>query len=197
MDTPAAAEELVDPRVERSRRVICDAALTELAEAGYGGFTIESVAARAGVGKSTIYRHWGGKLELIRDALESFNQQPPVDAHEADGPRARIERLLGHLAQVLAESTFSACVPALIDAAERDPAVRDFLHAYSARRRQALVDALRAGVQAGDFPPGLDPERASLALSGALFYRRLLTGRPYDPDQVTQLVDIVLPPERA
>jgi AcrR family transcriptional regulator len=47
-----------DPRIEHSRRVICGAALKEFAEAGYSGFRMESVAARAGVGRSTLYRHW-------------------------------------------------------------------------------------------------------------------------------------------
>ena len=46
-----------DPRIARSRQVILAAALGELGDVGYGGFAIESVAARAGVGKSTIYRH--------------------------------------------------------------------------------------------------------------------------------------------
>ena len=47
--------------VERSRRVILGAVLDELGEVGYGALTIEAVAAQAGVGKSTIYRHWPGK----------------------------------------------------------------------------------------------------------------------------------------
>ena len=68
-------EQAVDPRVERSRMVILSAAVEELAEAGYGGVTIESIAARASVGKSTICRHWRDKLALIADALETFHEQ--------------------------------------------------------------------------------------------------------------------------
>ena len=66
----AAAE--VDPRVERSRRVILSAALDLLGEVGYGGLTIEAVAHRAGVGKSTIYRHWPGTLEMLEDAIRTL-----------------------------------------------------------------------------------------------------------------------------
>src|SRR6516225_7610700 len=72
---PADRPRGVDPRVERSRRVVRQAALDELGEVGYGAFTIESVAARAGVGKSTIYRHWPDKLALIADAFETFHEQ--------------------------------------------------------------------------------------------------------------------------
>lgn len=191
MSTSAPSDTFVDPRIERSRRVIRQATLTELAEAGYGGFSIESVAERAGVGKSTVYRHWGSKIALIEDALETLNEQPAPDV--ADGtPRERVECLLRHLAEVLVDSTFSACVPALIHAAERDVTVRDFHHRYSVRRRQALVDAIADGVASGDFPPNLDADLASLALAGALFYRRLMTGGPFDPALVPALIGTVL-----
>jgi TetR/AcrR family transcriptional regulator of autoinduction and epiphytic fitness len=191
-----------DPRIERSRRVIRQAALAELAAVGYGAFSIESVASRAGVAKTTVYRHWGNKVALIADALETLNQQPdPRGGHDRAGgqatPRQRVEALLRHLAEVLTRSTFSACVPALVEAAEHDPAVRDFYHAYSARRRQALTDAIADGIAAGDFPPEADPEEASLAMSGALFYRRLMTDRPYHPDDTTALIATVLGPARS
>ena len=59
----------VDPRIERSRAVILEATLDELADVGYGAFTVEGVARRAGVSKATVYRHWDGKLELVADAV--------------------------------------------------------------------------------------------------------------------------------
>lgn len=193
MEVSRAQAPAVDPRVERSRRAIREAALAELAEAGYGGFAIESVARRAGAGKSTVYRHWDGKLALIADALEALNVQPPSDLGEG-GPRQRVERLLRHLAEILCDSTFSACIPALVDAAARDGAVRDFLHGYSARRRAALAAALADGVAAGAFPAHLDPDLAALALAGPLFAHRLLSGAPLDPLRVPALVDTVLGP---
>jgi TetR/AcrR family transcriptional regulator of autoinduction and epiphytic fitness len=141
---------LSDPRIEHSRRVICRAALKEFAEAGYSGFRMESVAARAGVGRSTVYRHWPNKAALIADALETLNTQPDPDRELVDGTaRQRVEVILNHLAEVLGDSPLSACVPALVHAAETEPAVRDFHHTYSARRRQRLTDTIAAGVEAG------------------------------------------------
>lgn len=193
MTTSTPADGTVDPRVERSRRVIRKAALEELAEVGYGGFTIESVAERAGAGKSTVYRHWGTKLALVMDALETLNRQPPAPADAVDGPaRARVERLLAHLSEALVDSAFSACVPALVEAAEHDAAVARFLHGYSSRRRAALVDAVADGVASGEFRADLDPDLASQALAGAVFYRRLLTGDPFDPARVPDLVELLV-----
>ena len=50
--------------------------------------------------------------------------------------------LLGHVAEVVVDSTFSRCIPAMIEGAERDPRVREFHHGYSAERRQALIDLM-------------------------------------------------------
>ncbi|MGI8780225.1 MAG: TetR/AcrR family transcriptional regulator [Solirubrobacteraceae bacterium] len=197
MNTPARSRE-PDPRIERSRRVVRQAALEELGDVGYGAFTIESVAARSGVAKSTIYRHWPGKLPLIADALETLNEQPnPTSGAEAEGdPRERVEQLVRHLAEVFVDSTLSACIPALIEAAERDPDVRQFHHRYNRQRRQVLVDAIAEGVATGEFRPELDPEIAAIALVGPIIYRRVMTGRPLDPDHVSTLIDTVIGPSR-
>jgi TetR/AcrR family transcriptional regulator, regulator of autoinduction and epiphytic fitness len=181
----------VDPRVERSRHVIRSAALDELGEAGYGAFTIESVAARAGVGKSTIYRHWPDKLALIADAFETFHEQRGPDI-ESGSPRERLERIVRHVAEIVVGSTFSACIPALIEAAERDRDLRKFHHRFQKEARRPLVSVIAQGVAAGDFPPHVDPELAALALLGAIFYRRLMSSEPFDPERAGELIDTVL-----
>lgn len=184
-------QERPDPRIERSRRAIREAALQELAASGYGGFSIESVAERARVGKSTIYRHYDGKLSLIADALERLNEQPVPEPGDGS-PRRQVERLLVHLAEAMADPTISSVNPALVEAAEHDPVVRRFYDRYAARRRQTLVDAIAAGVGCGDFPSHVDPDLASLALAGAIFYRRLVAGTPLPPADIPQLIDTVL-----
>jgi TetR/AcrR family transcriptional regulator of autoinduction and epiphytic fitness len=183
----------IDPRIERSRQVILQAALDELGEVGYGRFRIESVAGRAGVGKSTIYRHWPDKLALIADAFETFHVQM-VPNTQGGPPRERVDSLVRHVAQVFVDSTFSVCIPALIEGAERDPRLRGFHHNYSAERRQGLIDVIAEGIATGDFPRHLDPELAAVALLGAIVYCRLMTGEPFDPDRSPDLVDTVLGP---
>ncbi len=173
--------------------VVLKAAVDELAEVGYGGVTIEAVAARAGVAKSTIYRHWPDKLALIAEAFETFHEEMVPDL-SALSPREAIALLLGHVAEVVVDSTFSRCIPALIEGAERDQRVREFHHRYSAERRQALIDLIARGIREGDFRADLDPELATSALLGTIFYRRLMTGRPFDPSDAGQLINTVLGP---
>jgi TetR/AcrR family transcriptional regulator, regulator of autoinduction and epiphytic fitness len=181
----------IDPRVERSRRVILEATLDELGEIGYGSMSIESVARRAGVGKATIYRHWQGKLDLLADALETMKRPVPPPT---EGPaRERIVALLEALVDTLGESRWSRCMPALIDAAARDVTVQRFHHQFVVARRQVMVDLILEGIEAGELAPDLDPVLTSELLAGPIFYRRLMTGEPFPSSLARQIVDLVLP----
>ena len=184
----------MDPRIQRTRDAVLPAALSVLAERGFASFTMEAVAEAAGVSKSTVYRYWPTRIALLRDALEGLNRQPDAEP-EAGSARARIERLLEHLAAALSGSVLSACMPALVEAAERHGEVAEFLHQYSERRRSALTAAIRKGIEDGELPAHLDPELAALALSGPIFYRRLMTSTPLPPADVPRLVRQVLGPE--
>jgi TetR/AcrR family transcriptional regulator, regulator of autoinduction and epiphytic fitness len=181
----------IDPRVERSRQLILRAALDELGEVGYGAFTIESVAARAGVGKSTIYRHWSDKLAVIADAFQTFHEQQGPNL-ESGSPRERVERIVRHVAEVVAGSTFSACIPALIDGAERDRDLRKFHYRFQKQARQPLIDVIAEGVAVREFPTHVDPELAALALLGVIFFRRLMTSAPFEPERANEIVETVL-----
>lgn len=193
MGAPDAVNDQVDPRVERSRTVVRQAALVELGQRGYGGFTIDGVANRAGVARSTIYRHWPDKLALITDAFEVLNRQPVPEPDSQDA-RAFIRDVLVHLTIAVTDSTLSACVPALIEAAEQHPEVRQLHHQYSARRRRALTDAVAAGVARGEIDDSVDPELAAQSMAGAIFYRRLMTAEPFRKDEIDDLINLVLGP---
>jgi AcrR family transcriptional regulator len=185
----------VDPRIERTREVVHRAALEELGDVGYGGITIEAVAARSGVAKSTIYRHWRDKLALIADAFETSHQQM-VPSVETGTARERVERLVRHVADVVVDSTFSRCIPALIEGAARDARLRAFHFSYNAERRQSLVAIVREGVASGEFAGDTDAELAAQELLGVIFYLRLMSDRPFDPDDAACLVSDVLVPGR-
>lgn len=183
----------MDPRIARTRESVLRSTLTLLAESGFAGFTMEGVADVSGIAKSTIYRHWPTRLALVRDALEELNRQPEVELR--GGPaRAQVERLLNHLAGALFNTTVGACIPALIEAAEHHPEVASLLHRYSDSRRARLTAVLTKGREDGSFANDLDPELAALALSGPIFYRRLMTREPVPSGEVSRLMTMVLGP---
>lgn len=185
-NTPSA-----DPRVERSRRLICDAALDELAEVGYGAMSIESIAKRAGVGKATIYRHWSGKLDLLASAVDSISTQ--MDVSPEGTVRDRAIELLTWLANYLSDGgPASACMPAMVSAAQYDESVREFHHRFSAERRAILIGIIDDGKRAGEIRNDADSQMLAEMLVGPLFYRRLMTSGTFPAADVDKIVDAAL-----
>jgi TetR/AcrR family transcriptional regulator of autoinduction and epiphytic fitness len=181
----------VDPRVERTRKVVLQATLDLMAESGYGAVTIEAVAARSGVAKSTIYRHWPGRIELIHDAFQEL--KPPLNIYEGGPVREQVVKLLEDLARVTMTSTWSSCLPSLINAAQLDPEARELHHRLASAGRQTLVDLLSRGVKDGELPSDVDPELMAEALAGPILIRRLMSLEPLDPSEAHRIVDQLLP----
>ena len=133
------------------------------------------------------------RISLIADAFEAAHEHA-VPSVEGLTAREGLQRLLRHVAEVVADSSFSSCIPALIEGAERDPRLREFRHRYSALRRQSLTSLITRGVAEGEFRAAVDPELAAQALLGPIFYCRLMTSEPLDPRRADDLIDTVLGP---
>lgn len=168
--------------IESYRRVH-EAALAELVDAGYGGLTIDAIASRAGVARSTVYRHWTSVRDVVVSALEARSTQPPP--RPAEAPSERIVALVSHLIEALGGPGGSLAI-ALAGAAEREPELARIHHADSARRFAALISAV------AEAAPAVDAELAASALAGAVAYRRLVLGEPLTPADAEPLVATVL-----
>lgn len=179
----------------RSRQAVRQAVLEELAEVGFGALTIEAVARRAGVGKSTIYRHWRGRVDLIADAFEHAHEEMVPDVGTGSA-RERVIRLVKHVASVAANPLFARCIPALIEGAERDERLRAFHHQYGATRRRELAAVVADGVEVGEFDRSVDAEMTAAVLLGVVFYRRFMTSEPLAPADAETLVATMIPLRR-
>lgn len=160
-----------------------DAALAELVEVGYGGLTIDAIASRAGVARSTVYRHWHSVRDVVVSALEARSTQPGPQPTQA--PRERVLALVGHLIDALGGPGGSLAI-ALAGAAEADPELARIHRADNARRFGALVDAV------AEAAPDVDARLAASALAGAVAYRRLVLGEPLTTADTGPLVATVL-----
>lgn len=187
----------IDPRIERSRDHILSATIDLLREVGYGSLTIEAVAARSGVAKSTIYRHWPGKSELVADAFARAHQPPGTPP---PGPvRDRVVALLRDLAAsvVQPQPQLACMLPALIDAAERSDDIAALCCRLAEASGKAMVEVLDDAVRSGELPAETDTQVLADALHGTVLLSRLLH-RPFvEPDAVPAMVDQILPPVRA
>ena len=140
-----------DPRVTRSKAAVLAATLEILREVGLGGLTIEGVAARSGVAKTTIYRHWTGRDSLAFQSIESI-MDTPLHQHT----RSLRDDLLTALTMVidgLKSAPWAAVLPTMVDAAERDEHVLVLSREFASRRRSWLEHRLaEAIVQESESP---------------------------------------------
>lgn len=178
------------PRVERSKAAILDATLALLAEEGVGGLTVDAVAARAGVGKATVYRHWSSRADLIVDAVSSLlTDDEIVDCGNLrDDLRVAYDRIgrvctTGALAQIL---------PTLAEAAARDPELATVHRDFVARRRKHLIATIERAAARGELRPGVDPAIAADLVAGPMFYKKLVHHQCPDQEYATALLDLVM-----
>lgn len=180
----------VDPRVARSCARIVDATRAELADRGYAGLTIEGVAARAGVGKATVYRHYANKASLVAAAMEAAPSPGPVP--DTGDLRRDVLAILTGLVERTSTGD-ATLLPVLVDAAERDAVLAEHRHTWVRARRRPLRLALQAGIARGELPASADLELLADLLTGPLFYRRFVSRTPIDRDYLATLVATVLP----
>jgi AcrR family transcriptional regulator len=162
----------VDPRIERTRRVVLGATADLVAERGYDNTTIEGVSDRCGVARSTIYRHWPDKQQLVIEAVKSrLTLDPEIDTGSVRGD---IEAFLNELVTWFADDGVVTIALALLSAAHRDKAMGK-LHTDATRvRRDHLVRIIERAKQRGELPAGVDAEDAVAELAGAVFYKRVV-----------------------
>ena len=193
--TDALAGTLQEPRRRRvtSHRAIVEAATSLAARHGYNAVTIEAIAAKAGVGKQTIYRWWPGKAALY---AEVYGQLAAPEALRADtGTLAGdLKRLLLSLFRIYDATPAKEILAGLVAEAQSDPAALVALRERLAwPRRDLLLDAVTRGRGRGELRPGIEPEAIVDVLSGAIWFRLLLGHAPLDKRYATQLVRLVSP----
>lgn len=141
----------------RSRAAVLAATLDLLVQRGITATTLEAVAQRSGVAKTTIYRHWDDQPALVLDAIASTLHQPADP--DTGTLRQDLAVLLTGLATAL-HSPAAALMPALIDAAKRDRAFAA-LHREEATRRHPVVrDVITRGITRGELPQTPIPMRS-------------------------------------
>jgi AcrR family transcriptional regulator len=167
-------------RRQSSHRAILAATQQLLVERPYREVTIEGIAARAGVGKQTIYRWWSSKAALVLEAYLAGADAVPPPTEQAT-VREDVPALLGWLIAVLAEPTGGRVVAGLVGDLQHDAALAEGFHRdVVPARREAMLAALERGRARGEVRADADLELAVDALHGAVFYRLLLSGEPLD-----------------
>ncbi|MGW5324529.1 TetR/AcrR family transcriptional regulator [Streptomyces sp. NPDC004014] len=187
-------------RSDRSRRAIYAAALALVGETGYRKTTVEAIAARAGVGKQTIYRWWSSKADVLLEAFLDLGEQ----AAQAAGQQPHTLPDTGDLAADL-KTVLRATVDELLDPRFEAPARalaaeglvdeqlgREFVGKLLEPQLQLYVDRLRSAQDTGAVRPDIDPRIGLELFVSPLAQRWLQRTGPITHDYTDTLVDYAL-----
>lgn len=166
----------MDARVARTRATVLRTATDLLVEGGPSAVTIDAIVARSGVARSTIYRHWDTRDDVLVAVIE--NCAPQIDAPDASvGFEEGLHRLTGDLRAMLNDPDWTRVLPALLTLRIQQHGIADLEQRIEARQEQAIDVVLRRGVEEGRIDPGIDIDEASALLVGPLLFANLM-GKP-------------------
>ncbi|WP_405486927.1 TetR/AcrR family transcriptional regulator [Nocardia sp. NBC_00511] len=177
-------------RSQDAHDAVLRAAAELLEEIGYRRITMEGVAQRSGVAKSTVYRWWKSKPELVMEAFGQLVEQR-VPAPDTGDLRADLLEFTRGLYRIDAYPVRAKALRGLMAEAQLDPGFAVAFREWTDSRRGVVAELLERGVARGELAPGPDSEEIADQLFGVFWYR-LLTDRPLTPEQATGQVDRLL-----
>jgi AcrR family transcriptional regulator len=176
-------------RDQQAHQEILEATVHLLRDVGYQRLSIDAVAARAGVAKTTVYRWWANKAALVVEALETaLNLPSPQPTGDS---RTDIRAVVQRIADTFGAPPLGEVLPALAVDLSRDPDAQARLRTMLGPRRAANAAILLAAAGRRDLPPDVDVHLLLDMVAGAILYRSLL-GRAPTTALVDQLTDFIL-----
>lgn len=179
----------VDPRVERSRTAVVDAAAQLLLDDGPDAITHARVAAAAGVSRTTVYKHFPERADLLFVTAEAISKNRPDPTDVTGDLRTDLRTFLDHLATDLRDPVRTRVIAMTMERAIHDDAVALVRDTFLTEISDAFAAIAAAGVAAGELSADIDVELALASLAGSLVYSRLLANRPIDDVLVDGLID--------
>ena len=157
------------PRSAKSHQAMLTATLELLAEAGFDAMSIEAIAARAGVGKTTIYRRYASKAELVADAIEAIREEVVIP--DTGTLLGDIEALIQNAAQITLTPLGRKTVAMIMSSATSNP---EFAQLYRAKylqpRQQAFAVVIERAKARTEIQADLDANLVFDAMSGIMLY---------------------------
>ncbi len=179
------------PRSTAADRAILEAFRVELSERGFADLRLEHVAARAGVGKSTLYRRWASKEELAERLLEQL-AGPHIAIKETGDTRAELLAAVVNPMHAVTNTPFGPVIRALLSQIAINPKLGDpFRRDVVGARRTEIARVVRRAIARGDLVPEADPEMAIDFLVGPVYFR-VMFGGELTLDFANEVVDAYL-----
>jgi len=181
---------IVSPRPRRAQDDVLVATLHAIAEQGVMGASVDTVAARTGVSKATIYRHWGSRAHLLYAAISSL--QPESVEPDTGTLRGDLMVLLRHLVDYFDTPTVAMVFPSLLDASVRDPELAALRQETLRLGRASFERVIRLAVDRGELPVDIDVRLVVDLARAPVIYRRVVAQTPVADAELGPIVDAVL-----
>jgi len=178
------------PRSEEARRKVLAAAMDVIVSKGVGDLTIEEVAHRSGVAKTTIYRHWPERASLIIDTVRSSFEH--VGTPDTGTLRGDLEAFFGGMVRADLTGKVGQLMPCLIDAAGRDAEIELLLDRIAVERQQPVLAIVARAQARGELPADLDPRVIVGTIVGPIVFRKLVWRQPLDAAYVSGCLDVAI-----
>ncbi|GAA2727038.1 TetR/AcrR family transcriptional regulator [Actinocorallia aurantiaca] len=183
-------------RTARTREAVRRATLAELAEKGFSGLTVESVAIRSGVHKTTVYRRWRTPAALAADAL-GLAEADPWPLPDAGSLSEDLRSLAAQVVEGFTDPLTGPVTRALVAAAAQTPEAALALRSYLTTRHRQAAAVVHRAVERGELPAATDAEELIRATVAPLYYRLCITTEPVSPEDTTRAVTAALAAARA
>jgi AcrR family transcriptional regulator len=177
-------------RAERVRGLILDTTSDLIAEVGVERATVDEVARRSGVAKTTIYRHFPTKSALVAASVNLCMELPTVP--DTGSLRGDLLACFEGAVRHALDGRLGAMMLSVMEAAQRDPELDTLLADYTERRRRSLRAVLHRAVAHGELEPGVDIEQTVTLISGPIMYTKIVLRQPVTRALVEATVDSVL-----
>ncbi|MFF8384638.1 TetR/AcrR family transcriptional regulator [Streptomyces kanasensis] len=204
---PAATPPAGPGRPGRPRSAAADTAILEatraaLVELGWSKLSMSDVATRAGVAKTTLYRRWAGKNELVVDAVAVLFDE--LELPDRGSLAADVEGVVRQFAALLERPEAKTALMAVVAESTRDEPLRERIRTSIVERQKRLVLQGRARAQArGELPPPAGGEEVGGAadgtddlifdvIAGAVVHRALVSGEPVDREWARRFTALLL-----
>lgn len=174
-------------RTERTRTAVLDASFAITADTGYAGLTIDAIAERSGVHKTTIYRRWGSVGAILFDAVMLRAESAvPLD-HTGD---ARVDLIaMGQAVAMNLQDPVARAVAGAVLSRTDDGSLEQFSDRFWEERIGGASQIVREGQQEGQIDPDLEPSTVVEEIIGPIWFRLMVLRSPVDESFVERLVE--------
>ncbi|MGB7860589.1 MAG: TetR/AcrR family transcriptional regulator [Acidimicrobiia bacterium] len=177
----------VDPRIQRTRRLVLDATTQLIGEVGFGRTTIEAVSERSGVARSTIYRHWPSRPALLMESVGKSVES--IETPDTGDLRTDLRQNFSHLCSLLSDQSRKAVFASFLSESTRDEQLGEMKRRFTWARRKSCSEVIDHAIDRGELPSGTDSLQMTDDLASGIYFRALIIDEVPDGEWLVEHID--------